>query len=107
MRVDTEGKIECRSAFGQRKEIAIGRKDKDLFTVEVELEFVNEIQRIFLAALEHLPDLGQPGVEVVGCATGGIGRVIVFVAPMRGQPFLCNLIHPLGSNLHFHPFARR
>ena len=103
--VHAECKVERCGAFGQGEEIAIGRKDKDLLTVEVEFELVNEVQRIFLAALEHLSDLGQPGIEVVGSAARGIGRVIVFVAPMRGQPLLCNLIHPLGSDLHFDPFS--
>ena len=49
--VHTEGKVEGRGAFGQVEEVAVGREDVNLLAVKVELEFIDEVDGVCLAAI--------------------------------------------------------
>ena len=103
VRVDAEGKVQRRSAFGQGAQVAVGREDVDLFAVEVELEVVEEVERIFCAALEHFADLGEPAVEVALHVAVGVGLVF----PVGGVAFFGHFVHAARADLDFHPASSR
>ena len=107
LRMDAERKIECGGAFGQGEQITVRRKDIDLLGVEVELEFVNELQRVFFAAFQHFPYLREPIVQVVRSVAPFVLVVGVLITPVRGQSLFGNLVHASRPDLNFHPFARR
>ena len=104
--VHTKGEVEGRGAFGQVEEVAIGREDVDLLAVEVELELVDEVDGIRLAAVEHLADLHQPVVEVLGSRFALILSALL-VAPVRGQAFFGDFVHAARADLDLDPLARR
>ena len=92
------GEVDRRGALDQRDHAALGREDVDLVLAEVELQRLEEGDRVVLLLL----DVGEalhPGDLFV--------RGALLVAPVRGDAELGAPVHLEGADLHLDGLAAR
>ena len=100
--VQHEGHVQHRGVLGQRDGLALGREHDNLAGKEVELDGVQEVQRIGLGVLEDVLDGLQP-----------CGQLALFLAlanlvlPVGRKSALGDVIHVPAAYLHLHPIAVR
>src|SRR6476469_6451557 len=68
------------------------------FSKKASFKIMKEIHRIHFLVGYHFPYLSQPLIKSVFFICP------LFIFPMCCQTLFGYFIHPLGSNLHFHPF---
>ena len=90
--VDDVGEVDRRRAGRQRDDLALGREDVDLVLLEVELERLEELDRVVGLAVD-VGDPLQPG------HVGG-GVLLLLVAPVRRDAVLGPVVHRRGADLH-------
>ena len=99
--MDGEGKIERRGASGHILEVAFGGEHQDFVGIEIELDSIEQIERIWLRVVKDFLDGIEPAVELALV----VRRILILVLPMRGKSLLRDVIHTIGTNLHLNPFA--
>ena len=99
--VDSVGKIDGSGAFGEAFDLALGGENENFVLKQIEAHRINEVFRIgFL--LKALHDAPEP-FEFIEIALFLL--VILFVAPVGGDPLLGHPVHLPGANLEFHALA--
>ena len=97
--MDTEGKIEHSSSFGQLKEVAFRCEDKHLILIEFELELIHHFE-VATGVLKRFADGSQPFVE-------SAFSLHTFVSPVCRKTTFGNVVHTFGTYLYFYPFTFR
>ena len=98
------GKIHRGGAARQRHDLALGGEDVDLVGEQVDLEVLQELDRV--AALRL--DLQQALQPLVGLLLQVVDAgVAALVQPVRGDAGLGDLVHVLGADLHLDRRAER
>ena len=101
--VDGEGKIEHGAARRHRLEVALGGHNEYLAGIEVQLDGVEEIHRIWLRIVQYLLDGREPAVEFVLAVFGLLASFLIF--PMGCKTLLRNLVHTARTDLQLYPAA--
>ena len=99
--MDGEGKIERRGTSRHILEVAFGGEHQDFVGIEIELDSIEQIERIWLRVVKDFLDRIEPAVEFALV----VRRILILVLPMRSKSLLCNVVHTIGTNLHLNPFA--
>ena len=94
--VDIEGKVKhCRSCR-QLEEVALRREGIHLLGVDVHAYVFHQLHGVVFPGFEDIAYVVHPLV-------GGVGFHSL-VAPVGGKALLRYEVHPLGAELHLHPF---
>ena len=101
IRMNAVGKVEHGSTLGQLEQVALGGEDKDFVTIEIDLELIDQLFIAGGRGFESRTDVLEPFLQFRSAV------LHTLVTPMGSQTSLGNLVHTLGTNLHFHPFALR
>ena len=97
IRMDEISKVERRSSRSKLLHITLRRKHVHLILEDIQADAFKELRCIGDVALP-LKELTQP------CKLRVIGRIraaSILIAPVRGDPNLCDVVHGAGSDLHF------
>src|SRR5262249_3388741 len=96
--VDEEREIDRSRAARQLDDFSFRREAVDLLRIEVELERIEKLSRVFYFLLP-LDEPLQPDERFV--LIGMSAATALFVLPVGGDAFLSDRVHLRGSNLHF------
>ena len=99
--VDMESEVESRGVVGHGLDFTFRREDEDFFREEVELDGVEQIKRVGLWVVEDFFDGVEPFVEFILVVVG----ILILVFPMCRKALLGNIVHAVGTDLHFNPFT--
>lgn len=67
---------------------------------QVIMDDIQKFERVDVRAYENFLHFGQPLVHFIVILTY---IAVLLICPMRGNTFLCNVIHTLGAYLHLNP----
>ena len=98
--MDGKGKVEHGGPFRQFDQFAGRCEDIDFVLIQVHLEVLHQVERVVLLLFQG----GTHGIEEFVQSTFGFHA---FVFPVGCQSAFGDLIHPAGTDLHFHPFVLR
>ena len=97
--VDGESKVHHRCACRHLAQLALRREHHNLVRKEVELNRVEEVERVGLRVVEDFLDRIEPLVQFVLVVSG----VLVLIFPVRGKTLLGDVVHAVGADLHLNP----
>ncbi len=100
--MDGVGEIERGSPLWQRFYLPLRRENKYLRREEVHFNRVQKVNRVGVGVGQHLLNGLQPLVQLVI-----LFNAALLVPPMRGKPFLGDIVHTSAANLYLDPFTIR
>ncbi len=96
--VDVVGEVNRRRPHGQIDDLALRREDVDAILEDIEANGVDEIASVAFVLGQFLDTLAHPSHLIHHLITEG--NVALFVAPMRRDAILRNVMHPLRADLN-------
>ena len=97
--MDGESKVHHRCACRHLAQLALRREHHNFVRKEVELDRVEEVERVGLRVVEDFFDRVEPLVQFVLVVSG----VLVLIFPVCGKTLLGDVVHAVGADLHLNP----